>query len=148
MDAKELLIGLTIAVAAVAGWSRAGQPQSKKSTVTFQEGVNGYAGTIDIEIWAVSPPRSRSSWRKEPNDDLKQAQHVPLNVSVAGVIEEAGVDYYAVTLKKGQRLAAEVEGVRLGGELTDTVLTVFGPDGQLLAAVDDTPCSGRIRLSR
>jgi hypothetical protein len=24
-------------------------------TVTFQEGVNGYAGTIDIEIWAVAP---------------------------------------------------------------------------------------------
>jgi hypothetical protein len=75
---------------------------------------------------------------KEPNDNPKQAQHVPLNVSIAGVIEEAGVDYYAVTLKKGQRLAAEVEGVRLGGELTDTVLTVFGPNGELLATVDDT----------
>lgn len=26
-----------------------------KRTVTFQEGVNGYAGTVDLEIWAVSP---------------------------------------------------------------------------------------------
>jgi hypothetical protein len=42
-------------------------------------------------------------------------------------------------LKKGQRLAAEVEAVRLGGELTDAVLTVLGPDGRELATVDDTP---------
>jgi hypothetical protein len=76
---------------------------------------------------------------QEPNDSLKQAQPVPLNVSVAGVIEAAGTDCFSVTLKKGQRLAAEVEGVRLGGELTDTVLTVFGPDGRELASVDDTP---------
>jgi hypothetical protein len=26
-----------------------------KQTTTFQDGVNGYAGTIDVEIWAVSP---------------------------------------------------------------------------------------------
>jgi hypothetical protein len=76
---------------------------------------------------------------KEPNDTREQAQPVPLNVSVAGAIEAAGFDHYAVELKKGQRLSAEVEGVRLGGELTDTALAVFGPDGKLLAAVDDAP---------
>ena len=76
---------------------------------------------------------------KEPNDSLKEAQAVPLNVSVTGVIESGGADHYAVTLKKGQRLAAEVEAVRLGGELTDAVLTVFGPDGRELVTVDDTP---------
>jgi hypothetical protein len=26
-----------------------------KRTVTFQDGMDGYAGTIDLEIWAVSP---------------------------------------------------------------------------------------------
>jgi hypothetical protein len=76
---------------------------------------------------------------KEPNDTPRQAQPVPLNVSVAGIIESGGADCFAVTLKKGQRLAAEVEAVRLGGELTDAVLTVFGPDGRELATVDDTP---------
>ncbi|MBA4191360.1 MAG: hypothetical protein C0467_25550 [Planctomycetaceae bacterium] len=75
----------------------------------------------------------------EPNDDPKQAQHVPLNSSVAGVIEATGVDHFAVTLKKGQRLAAEVEGVRMGADVTDTVVTVFGPDGKQLATADDTP---------
>jgi hypothetical protein len=76
---------------------------------------------------------------KEPNDTPRQAQPVPLNVSVAGAIESGGVDCFAVTLKKGQRLAAEVEAVRLGGELTDTVVTAFGPDGRELVTVDDTP---------
>jgi hypothetical protein len=26
-----------------------------RRTVTFQQGVNGYTGTVDLEIWAVSP---------------------------------------------------------------------------------------------
>jgi hypothetical protein len=95
------------------------------------------SGASELRTFRVSPFPIVAE--KEPNDDPKQAQPVPLNVSVAGVIEAAGVDCYAVTLKKGQRLAAEVEGVRLGGALTDTVLTVLGPDGKLLATVDDTP---------
>jgi hypothetical protein len=94
-------------------------------------------GASELRTFRISPFPVVAE--KEPNDDLKEAQPVPLNVSVAGVIEAAGVDSYAVTLKKGERLAAEVEGVRLGGALTDTVLTVFGPDGKRLATVDDTP---------
>jgi hypothetical protein len=64
---------------------------------------------------------------------------VPPNTSVAGVVEAGDVDHFAVALKKGQRLAAEVEGVRMGGELNDTALAVFGPDGKEIAAADDTP---------
>lgn len=74
----------------------------------------------------------------EPND-AKHPQAVPLNVTVAGVIQATGVDHYAVSLKKGQRFAAEVEAIRLGASPTDALLTVFGPDGQLLAANDDNP---------
>jgi hypothetical protein len=76
---------------------------------------------------------------KEPNDSPKNAQPVPLNVTIAGAIESGGIDSFAVTLKKGQRLAAEVEAVRLGGELTDAVLTVLGPNGREILTVDDTP---------
>jgi hypothetical protein len=28
---------------------------NEKRKITFQDGLNGYAGTIDVEIWAVSP---------------------------------------------------------------------------------------------
>src|SRR5262245_47552496 len=45
-------IVLAMALAAVAS-SIAGD--STRQKVTFQEGVNGYVGTVDLEIWAVSP---------------------------------------------------------------------------------------------
>src|SRR5262245_46362804 len=74
----------------------------------------------------------------EDKDTPAKAQLVPLNVSVAGTLEADGVDCYKVKLKKGERLAAEVEGVRMGGEMLDAALTVYGPDGKELASVDDT----------
>jgi hypothetical protein len=75
----------------------------------------------------------------EPNDDPKLALSVPLNTTVSGVIDAGDVDSVAVTLRRGQRLAAEVEAIRLGGEMTDTLLTVLGPDGRRLVQVDDAP---------
>jgi hypothetical protein len=75
---------------------------------------------------------------KNGNDTPAKAQPVALNTTVAGVTDSGDVDCYAVALKKGQRLAAEVEGVRIGADVTDTALVVLGPDGKQLAAVDDT----------
>jgi Bacterial pre-peptidase C-terminal domain len=74
----------------------------------------------------------------EPNDDIKSARNIPLNTTVAGVVDSGDVDIVTVALKRNQRLSAEVQAIRLGGEMTDTVLTVFGPDGKVLATVDDT----------
>jgi hypothetical protein len=74
----------------------------------------------------------------EPNDEPKAAQVVPLNTAVAGVIESGDVDGVAVALRKGQRLAAEVQAVRLGGEFTDSTLTILDPDGRPVAHADDT----------
>lgn len=73
----------------------------------------------------------------EPND--KSPQDIALNVTLTGATEAGGVDRFAVKLKKGDRLSAEVEGVRLAADLTDTALTLFGPDGTLLSFSDDTP---------
>jgi hypothetical protein len=75
----------------------------------------------------------------EPNDEPKTAQSVGLNNTVAGVIDSGDVDRFAVSLRKGQRLSAEVQAVRLGGEMTDTVLEIVGPDSRPLASVDDHP---------
>ncbi len=74
----------------------------------------------------------------EPNDDLKRAQAVPLNATVSGVIDSGDVDAFAVPLRKGQRLSAEVQAVRLGGEMTDAVLSISAPDGRSIVEVDDT----------
>src|SRR5262245_29812996 len=43
-----------LAGALVAAPALPGDPPAR-ATLTFQQGVNGYAGTIDIEIWAVAP---------------------------------------------------------------------------------------------
>jgi hypothetical protein len=76
---------------------------------------------------------------REPNEQPEGARTVPLNTTIAGVIDAGDVDCVAVALRKGQRLAAEVQAVRLGGELTDTVLTILDPDGRPIAQADDTP---------
>jgi hypothetical protein len=73
--------------------------------------------------------------------DAPAVQNVALNTTVAGVIDAGETDRVAVTVKARQWLSAEVQAVRLGGEMTDTMLTVRGPDGRVLAQVDDTPAT-------
>src|SRR5579863_8614103 len=74
----------------------------------------------------------------EPNDLPAAAQLVAANVSIAGVITAGDVDCFQIELHRGDRLVAEVEGVRLAGAMLDTVLTVYGPDGKQIVSIDDT----------
>jgi hypothetical protein len=104
---------------------------------TYSFRLRSSGGVSEVRTFRITPVPVVAE--KEPNDSPREAQMLPLNVSVAGVIEAGGVDCFAVRLKRGQRLAAEVEAVRLGGEMTDTVVTIFGPDGRELGTVDDTP---------
>jgi hypothetical protein len=77
----------------------------------------------------------------EPNDDANSAQVVPMNTTVTGVLDSGDVDVVAVELEPGRRLSAEVQAIRLGGAMTDTILTVFGPKGEVIATADDTPAT-------
>lgn len=76
---------------------------------------------------------------KEPNTDFETPQTVSLNVTVAGVVQNEDVDYYAVECKKGQRLCAEVEAVRLGTYLFDPYVAILDSKRFELSADDDTP---------
>jgi hypothetical protein len=49
-----LAVSLSLVLAAAAG-QKGDAPANGKQTLSFQQGVNGYTGTIDIEIWAVAP---------------------------------------------------------------------------------------------
>ncbi|MFQ3593011.1 MAG: hypothetical protein SNJ82_07450, partial [Gemmataceae bacterium] len=72
--------------------------------------------------------------------DAAKPKKVPLNVSVAGVLPGSEDEaHFAIQRKKGQRLSAEVQGVRLGRGPIDLWLRVTDPEGKLLAEVDDTP---------
>lgn len=49
----------------------------------------------------------------EPNDDFDAPQKIDLNVTVEAAAKAEETDYYQVTMKKGQRLSVEIEGLRI-----------------------------------
>jgi hypothetical protein len=75
---------------------------------------------------------------REPNNTPAQAQAIPLNTTVAGTILAEDVDCFAVTARKGERLSAEVVGMRLGRREFDPRLALLDTNGTVLADVDDT----------
>jgi hypothetical protein len=80
---------------------------------------------------------------KEPNSDFAAPQKIPLNVTVSGVVENEDVDYYQVECKKGQRLTAEIEGMRLGETMFDPYVAILDMKRFELASSDDTPLLGQ-----
>ena len=79
----------------------------------------------------------------EPNESAEQAMPLEKNVTVTGLLEKGDRDFFKLRLRRGERLSAEVEAVRLGATLVDTVLTVFNAAGKELANADDTPLFGQ-----
>jgi hypothetical protein len=73
----------------------------------------------------------------EPNNAIDTAQALPLNSTVNGRCDNEDVEYYAVELKKGQPLAAEVEGLRLGRGPFDPYLVIYDSNNKELARSDD-----------
>ena len=74
----------------------------------------------------------------EPNPPDK-AQRIELNRTVHGIAGNEDDDCFVVTLKKGQRLSAEVEAMRLGRTMFDASLTVLDARGFEVATCDDAP---------
>ena len=75
----------------------------------------------------------------EPNSDFDKPQKIPLNVTVNGVVDYEDVDYFAVDMKKGQRITAEIEGIRLGETFFDPYVAILDARRYVLASADDTP---------
>lgn len=98
-------------------------------------------GLSELRIFRISPLTVLAA--AEPNESPKQAMPITGNVTITGVLEAADTDCFEIMLHKGESLSAEVEAVRLGQMLLDTVLTVYGPDGKVLVEVDDTCLFGQ-----
>ena len=111
------------------------EPQCRLGEYPFRLRTSG--GVSEVRTFHITP--FPVIMEQEPNDEFHHAQILSLNTTVAGGVEAGEVDHFAVSLTKGQRLAAEVVGIRLGADLTDTALSVFGPDGKELATNDDNP---------
>jgi len=71
------------------------------------------------------------------NHTVARAQPVPLNCTVNGVIHDEEIDYYSVQARRGDRVTAEVEGMRLGRDMFDPWAAILDASGRQLAANDD-----------
>jgi hypothetical protein len=80
---------------------------------------------------------------KEPNNEIAAAQKIPLNCTVTGVVDGEDVDYFAFEAKKGQRVTAEIEAMRLGGTLFDPYIAILDAKRFELAACDDSALLGQ-----
>jgi hypothetical protein len=74
---------------------------------------------------------------KEPNNDQEHAQPIDRNVTVEGVVTSEDVDLFAIDMKAGERLTAEVEGLRLGEVLFDPFVAILDARRFELASCDD-----------
>jgi hypothetical protein len=75
----------------------------------------------------------------EPNNDFTNPQKIALDTTVNGVAENEDVDYFVVEAKKGERICAEVEGIRLGITFFDPYVAILNEKRFELASSDDSP---------
>ena len=79
----------------------------------------------------------------EPNGEFDTAQIIALNSTITGVIKREDVDYFQVECKKGQRLAVEVEGMRLARQFWDPAVAILDSRRFEVAVSDDAPGLGQ-----
>lgn len=75
---------------------------------------------------------------KEPNTEFEAAQSIELNQTIEGVVQNEDVDYYKISVKKGQRISMEVDGLRLGYTTFDPYIAILDKDRFEKAFSDDT----------
>jgi len=94
------------------------------------------SGISDLRTFWVGPfPTVKDSGT---NSEFTQPQPIALNVTVEGTVENEAVHYYRVDAKKGQRISAEVEGMRLGRTQFDPFVAIMDSGRFVLASSDDT----------
>lgn len=73
----------------------------------------------------------------EPNSEFSTPQKVELDTTITGVVQNEDVDYYLVEAKKGERITAEIEGIRMGNTFFDPYLAILDAQRFELAVCDD-----------
>ena len=74
----------------------------------------------------------------EPNNELTQAQKIPMNVTVTGVVTLEDIDYFRIEGKKGERVSCEIQALRMGF-MFDPAIALLDKDRFEVAVSDDTP---------
>ena len=96
----------------------------------------GDARTFYVTPYPVVKDNDRGTSSAPKKDEV---QPIALGTTVAGSLAGEETDRFVIEAKKGQRIAAEVVGVRLGSrEFLDAILTLKKEDGTVLAECDDS----------
>lgn len=74
---------------------------------------------------------------KEPNSEFTTPQPINMNSTVHGIIQNEDVDFFVVEAKKGQRIVAELEGIRLGKTFFDPYVAILNAARFELSRSDD-----------
>ncbi len=98
--------------------------------------VRTKSGVSNLELFSVGALAEINE--KEPNDDPALVETIALGTTINGTIPNEDADFFAIELTEGQRIAVEVEALRLGEALFDPKLRLFGPGGHERVAEDDT----------
>jgi hypothetical protein len=99
--------------------------------------VRTATGISNLRTFSVGPlPETKET---EPNNDFAAPQKIALDTTVNGVVENEDVDYFAVEAKKGERITAELEGLRLGNTFFDPYVAIFDTKRFELVRSDDAP---------
>lgn len=102
---------------------------------TFQ--VRTKSGVSDYKTFWVGPFPEVAE--KEPNSEFETPQPIEMNHTVTGVVQNEDVDHFVITAKKGQRISAEIEGIRLATTLFDPYIAILDEKRFELKAEDDLP---------
>lgn len=73
----------------------------------------------------------------EPNNSFDSAQAIDLDVTINGVANNEDVDYYVVEVAQGEKLTAEIEGLRISTAPFDPYVAIFDEARFELASCDD-----------
>jgi hypothetical protein len=95
-------------------------------------------GITELRTFWVGPFPSTQASVKPPNASWDTPQTLAMNTTAEGVINNEQVHFYKIDAKKGQRISAEVEGMRLGGTMFDPYLSVVDMAKFEIATSDDT----------
>ncbi len=93
---------------------------------------------LAICVPSASAP-CRKSKRSSPTTISPSRKRSTLDTTVNGVVDNEDVDYFAVEAKKGERITAEIEGLRLGITFFDPYVAILDTKRFELARSDDAP---------
>ncbi len=99
--------------------------------------VRTKSGVSNLRLFSVGALAEIAE--KEPNNDPAVVETIALGTTINGVVTREDADFFAIEMTEGQRIAVEVEALRLGEALFDPKLRLFGPGGHERVAEDDTP---------